>query len=1529
MFQKNDPFHATAGTPPQRKNEQNLTLITNFKSFSFMKKILLSLLALVAMAGMANAQRAWAYDLGLGYESDTYTFTFKATTAANATLIFTDAEGVELATHDAGAVVAGSNTIALTKAQLPEGTEIHWAVKMTGAAIALSGSYLTELTAAGQGLDFYLPQGVVVDNNPESETFSTLFIAEAQGGKLSVGPTHKQGIYHYSQKLAELNPTDQGIIPSNVTLTNGNRQEMHRIAINPKNNHVAFAHNISGKPAVWSVPANNPAGEATNLIAGTAITMPNSICFDENGVLYVMDNANATTGGTLYKVVDGVATKLVQNKTWQQVDNSLAYDGRGGIWIAQTSTGTTWPSYAILSHVNSSGEIDWSALDHSSDGLFSAGNEYGYSQRGQCAYNTKEDLLVLGGNCRSHIFQVTYNAAGAPSLTLKYRTPYLKASTNIDGAAFDYAGDLYLMSATRERLYKYAVPTDNNTCITPAPKAQVIVNSNAVVTYAISVTANAPAMGTVTGGGVYYPDETVRLTATPNEGHKFVNWSNGSTDNPLVFTATEDVELTANFEAFTYTITVASSDETKGTVAGGGTYAYNTTVTLTATANDGYEFAGWSNGSKANPLTINVKEDTELTANFRQVLATSITLNALPVQDYTPAIKGTIKRAVQNGENTIVLTHEADGTAHIYNIAHATQTVIEISQEGVNAAADGYLAISDIAVTDDGKLVACNYVHCTFTPSNTSYFYIWNDLAGDPTVWFTSQKSGNYNDAYMGYTMALKGTSQNAEVTISAFNKSNSNTRYSHLYVVNGEYTDDNYKYSKDNAALHPNTLGKNTYELNASPLAAGNWIVDGELASPIEFVEKNTVAIDTYTALNTDVLGKKYNGVSYLKNYNDHHFMIAPYTNEEGLLAGVKVIGITDGFAAPIVLATNTDLDVAVEATTAAATALVDAEGKLTIHLWADAKVYTFTEKTIAMYTIDAIPNNGAMGTITGSGSYLEGTQVTLTATPAEGYEFTCWTSGKDTVSTENPYKFTVTADVALVANFAKKVYTVTITAENGTIKGLAADGKYEHGAEATLTATPAEGYEFVNWTVGETVVTENPYKFTVTADIALVANFKLIPPTKYNVTVTAENGTVTGAGEYEEGKEATLTATPAEGYEFVNWTKGEEVVSTENPYKFTVTADVALVANFKKAITTITKTFDITQEEDTRNMGSTYVIYADDDYTLRIYGYNGAGTYQDDPTTEEDAAPMLFTPDYDDALNAVVVVTLDNENNKEVMQVTATSEDGSTIYNLTINITLPSYETYSLMATGIKAENGEVEGMPIISLKGEGLQNGEEKVPFDFMVFESAVGYMAEGTIGDVYVFSTMAEFFVENGEFNFMATMQDEESKYLFNVDINGTMAQPEVEIVVKEEVNVTLYNLTVDVQGTMAMVSAGTEELSFWLTLLQTENHYGDYTNDAFSNIRYGDDQLYAAYGEKHTYDVTDGKVNFVVSFITTPDAEGNVTKYNFTLYAGEKPSDPTALDNISIEGKAAKAIINGQLIIVKDGVQYNAQGAVVK
>ena len=76
--------------------------------------------------------------------------------------------------------------------------------------------------------------------------------------------------------------------------------------------------------------------------------------------------------------------------------------------------------------------------------------------------------------------------------------------------------------------------------------------------------------------------------------------------------------------------------------------------------------------------------------------------------------------------------------------------------------------------------------------------------------------------------------------------------------------------------------------------------------------------------------------------------------------------------------------------------------------------------------------------------------------------------------------------------------------------------------------------------------------------------------PVVNHTITVTAnpaEAGTVTGGGEFEETDEITVKAVANEGYEFVNWTEGETVVSTEANYSFAVLADRALVANFKKA--------------------------------------------------------------------------------------------------------------------------------------------------------------------------------------------------------------------------------------------------------------------------------------------------------------------------------------------------------------------------
>lgn len=117
----------------------------------------------------------------------------------------------------------------------------------------------------------------------------------------------------------------------------------------------------------------------------------------------------------------------------------------------------------------------------------------------------------------------------------------------------------------------------------------------------------------------------------------------------------------------------------------------------------------------------------------------------------------------------------------------------------------------------------------------------------------------------------------------------------------------------------------------------------------------------------------------------------------------------------------------------------------------------------------------------------------------------------------------------------------------------------------QATVTATANTGFMFLNWTEGDEVVsTSNPYTFSLTAARNLVAHFDGIT---YEITATANpaaGGTVTGAGSYGEGAEATLTATANTGYTFVNWTKGGVEVSTNPSYSFTVTENGAYVANF-----------------------------------------------------------------------------------------------------------------------------------------------------------------------------------------------------------------------------------------------------------------------------------------------------------------------------------------------------------------------------
>ena len=498
----------------------------------------------------AEAQRIWAYDLRLTSNLDTHTFNFKSVAdATDGYLVFLDEAGIEVGRYQLDHVVRGANTITLTDQDIPTpNIRLNWGVELHADAIKETAT-LVEITDQSTGkYKFYFPQGVAVDNNPESNYFGQLYVAAATSGDNDDSNRESQqqaGLFVFDPLLNELNPTNNvGIIPSNVTFIteyssgelNTKRQQMHRIAVDPVTHKVAFAYYLNSATGAYAMDPSNLAGTATNLVAGAGdITKVNSLCFDKEGTLYVMDNAyytNASTG-QIYKIQDGIVSPFSKAYGWASFDNSIVSDGRGGLWVAQYRS--NFDGFAVLSHINSNGEGDFCITSTNNNTLletYTSGSTTNASYRGQVAYNEREDILAFGGGRKVQLFKVTYNANGVPTLTKFAKTEPLASGnqTNIDGIAFDYAGDLYVASAWTEKMYKFAVPTEDNICLIPAQKSQIIdkklnlrdTEDNSIkLNDAIDQTTNVRVYRTLTSGmynTICLPFDLATLDGTPLAG---------------------------------------------------------------------------------------------------------------------------------------------------------------------------------------------------------------------------------------------------------------------------------------------------------------------------------------------------------------------------------------------------------------------------------------------------------------------------------------------------------------------------------------------------------------------------------------------------------------------------------------------------------------------------------------------------------------------------------------------------------------------------------------------------------------------------------------------------------------------------------------------------------------------------------------------------------------------------------------------------------------------------------------------------
>ena len=333
-------------------------------------------------------------------------------------------------------------------------------------------------------------------------------------------------------------------------------------------------------------------------------------------------------------------------------------------------------------------------------------------------------------------------------------------------------------------------------------------------------------------------------------------------------------------------------------------------------------------------------------------------------KDLQSQLKGTIKRTIQHADSVFYLTHEENGTAHIYVYNNTTGKLDTISTVGivpVDATNPGdHLALSDIQITCDNKLVGVNYTRCNYSSSTvesgykqgTTRFYIWEDFYADPAIWFTSQFASNSYKSDQGYTFALHGMSDNCTILTTGVHRYGGGARFTIYNVVNGILASEAYfgnclgAGSNDLAVFDESEDGVD-FRLNLSPRGEKkDFIMDAEKMAPVEFKTAGpNVDPEVLGEFDSSLIGLKYQGASYFM-YAGRSMMVTPYENAEGFVGGLKLFDITDGLDKAVeVTLKNESYFEPYGAPTAHVSAGAYVNGaELNLYLYVDGLVWTYS---------------------------------------------------------------------------------------------------------------------------------------------------------------------------------------------------------------------------------------------------------------------------------------------------------------------------------------------------------------------------------------------------------------------------------------------------------------------------------------------------------------------------------------------------------------------------------------------------------
>ena len=592
-----------------------------------------------------------------------------------------------------------------------------------------------------------------------------------------------------------------------------------------------------------------------------------------------------------------------------------------------------------------------------------------------------------------------------------------------------------------------------------------------------------------------------------------------STDNPLTVVMDGNKSITANFTINTYTLSISAVNGSVAKVPDQPTYDHGTSVQLTATADPGYHFTGWSGDASGtdNPLTVVMDGNKSITANF------AINTYTLSVS----AVNGSVAKVpdqptYDHGTSVQLTATPAEGY-------HFT------GWSGDSSGSDNPLTV----VMDDNKNITANFAINTYTLTvssvNGSVAKVPDQLTYDhgTSVQLTATPAEGYH--FTGWSGDASGT-DNPLTVVMDDNKNVTanfaiNTYTLSISAVNGAVAKvpDQLTYDHGTSVELTATATPGYHFTGWSGDASGTdnpltVVMDGNKSVTANF------AINTYTLTISAVNGSVAKVPDQPTYDHGTSVQLTATPAEEYHFTGWS--GDASGTDNPL-------------------TVVMNGNKSITANF------------AINTYTLGVSAVNGSVSKVPNQPSYVYGTSVQVIATPNVGYHFTTWSG--DLTGSVNPTTVLMDRNKNITANFTINVYIITASnIGSGTITP-SGPINVNHGASRSFTVAPNMGYHIDSVVVdGLNVGVVTDYLFSnVTANHTITAYFS-INQYSLDVSVSGMGSVIKNPDQslYPHGSTVVLTAVANTGYHFLGWSG--DFSGRTNPLNILMDAQKSIKATF-----------------------------------------------------------------------------------------------------------------------------------------------------------------------------------------------------------------------------------------------------------------------------------------------------------------------------------------------------------------------------